>query len=325
MGIVDIDTPLAANAGPGRWNNADMLEVGNGMTEDQDRAHFTMWCMLASPLIAGNDVRKMSNATRAILTNPHAIAVNQDPLGKQATVVDNGTDTQVWARRLAEPAGSWAVALLNRGHAAQNITADFAKLDGGDGVFKTPNDQKYHSPVPNPGVATSGSLRYVNFNVKAHNDAHISLRAGKSFYSFIFGGSKNSQTWIRKNTETKKYPGTLVDVGPLNESEHVDLWVAVDMKTGNVAMGRRKDVGQEVITQFDDTEVIEPTECVVRTGWGSSGFWLFGGENMKFDVQDLWQDASVVATHVASITATLPPTAAMMYELVPAKAAVMVV
>merc|ERR1719454_1059121 len=88
--LLDWSTPLADNAGPGQWNDMDMLEVGNGMTEDEDRAHFTMWCMLASPLIAGNDVTMMSEATRSILTNPHALEVSQDPLGQQAVLLASG-------------------------------------------------------------------------------------------------------------------------------------------------------------------------------------------------------------------------------------------
>lgn len=126
--LVDTDKDHAAAAGPGSWNDADMLEVGNGMTADQDRAHFTMWCILASPLIAGNDVRTMSNVTRGILTNPHAIAVNQDPLGKQGVAVDDGNVTQVWAKPLSQPSGSLAVALLNRGPSPAKIEADFAQL-----------------------------------------------------------------------------------------------------------------------------------------------------------------------------------------------------
>jgi alpha-galactosidase len=131
LGLIDLTAPFAASARPGQWNSLDMMEVGNGMPEQQDRAHFTMWCMLASPLVAGNDVTTMSEVTRKILTNKHAIAVNQDPLGQQATIIDdqsNSTETQVWAKQLASPAGSWAVALLNRGKDAQNITADFTAL-----------------------------------------------------------------------------------------------------------------------------------------------------------------------------------------------------
>jgi hypothetical protein len=91
--LIDTETGHAAAAGPGRWNDADMLEVGNGMSADQDRAHFSMWCALASPLIAGNDPRTMSEATRATLTNAFAIAVNQDGLGRQAVLVPPSTMT----------------------------------------------------------------------------------------------------------------------------------------------------------------------------------------------------------------------------------------
>lgn len=113
-------------AQPGQWNDPDMLEVGNGMTSDQDRAHFTMWCMLAAPLIAGNDVRNMSETTRGILTNQHAIAVNQDPLGKQATVVqsEGSNGTQVWVKPLAS--GDVAVALLNRAESGAKISFNFS-------------------------------------------------------------------------------------------------------------------------------------------------------------------------------------------------------
>ena len=98
------------------------------MTEDQDRAHFTMWCILASPLISGNDPRTQSAATTAILTNRLAIAVNQDKLGRQAVVVQgsNATASQVFAKPLAD--GSVAVALLNRVSATTTVAFDFAKL-----------------------------------------------------------------------------------------------------------------------------------------------------------------------------------------------------
>jgi len=135
---LDVATPLAASAGPGRWNDMDMLEVGNGMSETEDQAHFTMWCMLASPLVAGNDVTRMSDATRSILTNPHALAVSQDALGRQAVMLANGTlptskqsqlDWQVFGRPLASPVGSFAIALLNRNRSTTiEVTVDFAAL-----------------------------------------------------------------------------------------------------------------------------------------------------------------------------------------------------
>jgi alpha-galactosidase len=126
---IDAATPLAAEAGPGKWNDLDMLEVGNGMTTSQDEAHFTMWCMLASPLIAGNDPRRMSTSTKRILTNKHAIAVNQDALGKQAIILATEGDVQIWLKQLAEPDGSWALALLNRGSKKVNdVTVNFGSI-----------------------------------------------------------------------------------------------------------------------------------------------------------------------------------------------------
>ena len=86
--LVDQDAPLAPYAGPGHWNDPDMLEVGNGgLSEDESQSHFSMWAMLAAPLLAGNDLRSMPSAVQTILTNTEVIAVDQDPLGKQATLV----------------------------------------------------------------------------------------------------------------------------------------------------------------------------------------------------------------------------------------------
>jgi alpha-galactosidase len=117
MDIVDKNEPLYPFAGPGHWNDPDMLEVGNGgMTDTEYRAHFSLWAMMAAPLIAGNDVAKMDAATRAILLNADVIAVDQDALGMQGRRVRDDGDQEVWARPLAD--GSRAVLLLNRGTAA---------------------------------------------------------------------------------------------------------------------------------------------------------------------------------------------------------------
>ena len=115
-------------AGPGRWNDPDMLEVGNGgMTDDEYRAHMSLWAIMAAPLIAGNDVRAMSAATKAILLNPEVIAVDQDSLGAQGILVqERPPELQVWAKPLAD--GSRAVALLNRSAAPARITVSFARV-----------------------------------------------------------------------------------------------------------------------------------------------------------------------------------------------------
>ncbi|MGH7651155.1 MAG: glycoside hydrolase family 27 protein [Gemmatimonadaceae bacterium] len=110
-------------ARPGAWNDPDMLEVGNGgMSDDEYRAHMSLWAIQAAPLIAGNDLRDMSEATRIILTNPEVIAVDQDSLGAQGILVwEPVPDLQVWERPLRN--GTHAVVLLNRSEKADTITA----------------------------------------------------------------------------------------------------------------------------------------------------------------------------------------------------------
>lgn len=112
--ILDLQDGLESYAGPGHWNDPDMLEVGNGgMTTTEYRAHFSLWCLLASPLMAGNDLRSMSPEIKEILTNKEVIAVDQDPLGMQGRRVKRSGEQEVWSRQLAD--GSRAVVLFNRG------------------------------------------------------------------------------------------------------------------------------------------------------------------------------------------------------------------
>ena len=112
--IADSQVDLHPFAGPDRWNDPDMLEIGNGgMTDDEYRSHFSLWTILAAPLMAGNDLRSMSAETRAILTAPEVIAVDQDPLGQQGRRVQKEAATEIWAREVQ--GGAHAVLLLNRG------------------------------------------------------------------------------------------------------------------------------------------------------------------------------------------------------------------
>ncbi len=112
--IIDIMADLYPYAGPGHWNDPDMLEVGNsGLNLAENRAHFSFWCLFAAPLMAGNDLEAMKPEIRDILTNAEAIAVDQDPLGMQGRKVwDNGPQ-EAWMKPLAD--GSRAVILFNRG------------------------------------------------------------------------------------------------------------------------------------------------------------------------------------------------------------------
>ena len=102
---------LRRYAGPGHWNDPDMLEVGNGLTVNQDRAHFTLWCMMASPLILGNDIRSMNAETKAILTNADLIAINQDMLGVQGLRLTFGDGLEYWFKPLDN--GDWAMTIFN--------------------------------------------------------------------------------------------------------------------------------------------------------------------------------------------------------------------
>jgi alpha-galactosidase len=125
--IVDAEDAIYSYAGPGHWNDPDMLEVGNGgMTTTEYRSHFSLWALLAAPLIAGNDLRDMTPEIRDILTDKEVIAVNQDPLGRQGRRVWKNGDLEVWSKPLA--GGARAVILFNRGGSEQQITANWTNL-----------------------------------------------------------------------------------------------------------------------------------------------------------------------------------------------------
>jgi len=117
-------------AGPGHWNDPDMLQVGNMKSDIENRTHFGLWCILASPLMAGNDLRKMSDTVKDILTAEEVLEINQDSRGIQGyKVYDNG-DHEIFNKPLAD--GTTAVLLLNRGSKVADITVtwDMIKLKG---------------------------------------------------------------------------------------------------------------------------------------------------------------------------------------------------
>jgi len=132
--ILDAQKPLRVFAGPGHWNDPDMLEVGNGMTVSEDRAHFSMWCMLCAPLISGNDLAHMKPEVLQIFTNPEVIAVNQDKFGVQAFVYSTNANVEIWFKPLA--GGDWAMCALNRGKQSQNTSFDWKNEKVGDALSK---------------------------------------------------------------------------------------------------------------------------------------------------------------------------------------------
>jgi alpha-galactosidase len=112
---------LAPYAGPGHWNDPDMLEVGNGhMSLDEYRTHMSLWAILAAPLLAGNDLSQMTAETKSLLMNKDVIAIDQDALGKQGDRLHKDDDLETWTRSLA--GGAIAVGLFNRSNAAAPMT-----------------------------------------------------------------------------------------------------------------------------------------------------------------------------------------------------------
>ncbi|MGE5562028.1 MAG: glycoside hydrolase family 27 protein [Bacillota bacterium] len=141
--IVDLNEPLWPYAGPGHWNDADMLEVGNGgMTPAEYRSHFSLWAIMASPLMAGNDIAHMDETTRSILLNKDVIAVDQDKLGVQGRRVWKDGDSEVWVKPLS--GGARALLLFNRGGAPATIRATADQLGWPAGVRARVRDLWVH-------------------------------------------------------------------------------------------------------------------------------------------------------------------------------------
>ena len=148
---------LAKYAAPGHWNDPDMLEVGNGkMTKDEYQTHMSLWALLAAPLLAGNDLTKMTDETKSILMNRDVIAIDQDPLGRQGDRVSAEGPFEVWSKPLKD--GSVAVGLFNRGRDDESMALPPAAKLGLSSIHNIknlwiPNDQS-HGPwlVPRHGV-----------------------------------------------------------------------------------------------------------------------------------------------------------------------------
>ncbi len=127
INIFSLQKDLSRYAGPGHWNDPDMLEVGNGgMSTEEYKTHFSLWCMLAAPLLAGNDVQNMSPETKSILLNKEVIALDQDTLGRQARCWRDDGNYQIWVKPLAN--NEKAVCLLNRSDEKKSVLVDFAQL-----------------------------------------------------------------------------------------------------------------------------------------------------------------------------------------------------
>ncbi len=145
--ILDRQAELHSFAGPDHWNDPDMLEVGNGdLTADQSRAHFALWSILAAPLMAGNDLRTMSDEVREILTAPEIVAIDQDAAGRQGRCIRRDGDIDVWMRLVGAKRGC-AIAVVNRGSVAREIRIPLEDIGVAPGIHVRVRDLWKRSDV----------------------------------------------------------------------------------------------------------------------------------------------------------------------------------
>ena len=166
--VVDVTAPLAAQTGPGNWNDPDMLVAGRpGLTLTESRSHFALWARMAAPLMAGNDLRTMSPEISALLRNPRLIAVNQDRLGIGGRRVRDDGNTEVFAKPLSD--GSVAVGLFNRGSGTTTISTTATQIGLSGGSFTLTDLWT---------GATSGSSGQISAGVPAHGVAVFRVSGG---------------------------------------------------------------------------------------------------------------------------------------------------
>jgi alpha-galactosidase len=167
---LDQQVGLEAYSGPGAWNDPDMLEVGNGgMTDTEYRAHFALWSLLNAPLIAGNDLASMSDATKQILTNKNLIAVDQDWGGEQGHKVRDDGDLEVWAKPMSD--GASTVVLFNRGETTAAISSTAKEIGLGSA-----RDYQVRDLWSNAVTESTGTLRA---SVPAHGAAVLRVSPAK--------------------------------------------------------------------------------------------------------------------------------------------------
>jgi alpha-galactosidase len=154
--IIDRQAELHPYAGPGHWNDPDMLQFSNGsLSYAQNKSHLAMWSMLAAPLFLGTDIGALSDAEVELLTNRELVDIDQDPLGKQARRVGNGDGLQVWTRQLAD--GDLAVALFNTTGSSATISTSLPALGAQEDVYVV-RDVWSHTDLYNTAAAISATV-----------------------------------------------------------------------------------------------------------------------------------------------------------------------
>ena len=167
--IINMRKDIRKAAGPGHFNDFDMMEVGNGMTDAEDRSHFAMWSMLASPLIMGNDLRTATEETIKTLANKEVIAVNQDKLGIQGFRFSNENNMEIWLKPLENDA--WAMTFVNMSDEPTEINFDWKKHEIGDDVNGRRMEAN-HNKFSIRDLFNHKNLGDTNSNLKANIESH---------------------------------------------------------------------------------------------------------------------------------------------------------
>lgn len=185
LSIVDQNADLWRFSGPGHVNDMDILQVGRGMTYEEDKTHFSMWCILNSPLIAGNDLTTISEQTVSILTNSELIALNQDPMVYQARKLKDLGDFEVWAKPLKSTiSGEVAVVLLNRSKTASEISFDLKEVGISSTKEYSLRDLWAKKDFPKSSEETQ------TFKVESHGVVVLKI-TGKSLENNVFQFTKD--------------------------------------------------------------------------------------------------------------------------------------
>lgn len=189
LSILDQQVGLESYAGPGGWNDPDMLEVGNsGLSDTESQAHFSLWSLLNAPLIAGNDLRSMTTTTASILTNADVIAVNQDWGGKQGYRLRDDGDQEVWVKPMAD-SSKVAIVLLNRGSSTATISLDATTAGIGTASTYSVNDLWTHT-------TTSQSSATISASVPSHGAAMYVITGGKPTATATASATSSASTSI---------------------------------------------------------------------------------------------------------------------------------
>lgn len=220
---------LAPFAGPGGWNDPDMLEVGNGMAFTEDRSEMSLWAMMAAPLISGTDLRSATPATLSLYTDKDVVAVDQDSLGKAGTEISSSGGKDVLARKLAN--GDVAVVLFNENGSAQTISTTASAAGAASSSSYTLNNLWSHVLTSTGGT--------ISATVPAHGSVmyRVSAGSGTSVGSThpLVGASSNRCVDVPNNTTTT---GTQVEIWDCNggANQAYTLTAAGELRVYNPAL-----------------------------------------------------------------------------------------